>query len=51
MRSIYYVSTVLLSYRRMIDAALNNTLTKEKEEYYLKILNRCANRESTTSIL
>ena len=47
MRSIYYVSTVLLSYRRMIDAALNNTLTKEKEEYYLKILNRCANREST----
>ncbi len=47
MRSIYYVSTVLLSYRRMIDAALNNTLTKEMEDYYLKVLNRCANREST----
>ena len=47
MRSIYYVSTVLLSYRRMIDAALNNTLTKKMEDYYLKILNRCANREST----
>lgn len=47
MRSIYYVSTVLLSYRKMIDAALNNTLTKKMEDYYLKILNRCANREST----
>ena len=47
MRSIYYVSTVLLAYRRMIDAALNETLTLEKENYYLKVLNRCANREST----
>ena len=47
MRSIYYVSTVLLCYRRMIDAALNGTLTKKEEDYYLKILNRCANREST----
>ena len=47
MRSIYYVSTVLLCYRRMIDAALNGTLTKNSEDYYLKILNRCANREST----
>lgn len=46
MRSIYYVSTVLLCYRRMIDAALNGTLTKNLEDYYLKILNRCANRES-----
>lgn len=47
MRSIYYVSTALLAYRRMIDAALNGTLTLEKENYYLKVLNRCANREST----
>lgn len=47
MRSIYYVSTVLYCYRKMIDAALNNTLTKEMEDYYLKVLNRCANREST----
>ena len=46
MRSIYYVSTVLLAYRRMIDAALNGSLTLEKENYYLKVLNRCANRES-----
>lgn len=47
MRSIYYVSTVIQSYRRLIDAAVNNTLTKGLEDYYLNILNRCANREST----
>ena len=47
MRSIYYISTVILCYRRMIDAALNNKLTKGLENYYLNILNRCANREST----
>ncbi len=47
MRSIYYVSTILLAYRRMIDAALNNTLTLKCENYYLNVLNRCANRESS----
>ena len=47
MRSIYYIATVILSYRKMIDAANTNTLTKSDEEYYLKVLNRCANREST----
>ena len=47
MRSIYYVATVIDCYRRMIDAAQNNTLTSGLERYYLNILNRCANREST----
>ena len=47
MRSIYYVATVIWCYRRMIDAAINNTLTLGLEKYYLNILNRCANREST----
>jgi putative protease len=47
MRSIYYIATVILSYRKMIDAANNNTLIKSDEKYYLKVLNRCANREST----
>lgn len=47
MRSIYYIATVILSYRKMIDAVNNNTLTKSDEKYYLKVLNRCANREST----
>lgn len=47
MRSIYYIATVILVYRRIIDGILNNTLTKEAQEYYLNILNRCANRDST----
>ena len=47
MRSIYYIATVLLSYRKIIDNIKNNTLTDELTSYYLKILNRCANREST----
>lgn len=47
MRSIYYVSTVILIYHRLIDKILNNTLTEEYETYALNILNRVANREST----
>lgn len=47
MRSIYYIATVLLCYRRMIDKLMNNTLTEEYTNYYLKVLNRCANRENT----
>ena len=46
MRSIYYVSTVILIYRRIIDKILNNTLTKEYMDYAVNILNRVANRES-----
>ncbi len=47
MRSIYYVATVILIYRRLIDKILNNTLTDEYKDYALKVLNRVANREST----
>lgn len=46
MRSIYYVSTVILIYRRLIDKLKTNTLTKEYQEYALKVLNRVANRDS-----
>jgi len=46
MRSIYYIATIILCYRRVIDKILKNTLTEEDKKYYLKILNRCANRES-----
>jgi len=46
MRSIYYIATIILCYRRVIDKILNKTLTDEDKTYYLKILNRCANRES-----
>lgn len=47
MRSIYYIATVIYVYRRLIDMVLNNTLTDEYTKYYLNILNRCANRDST----
>ena len=46
MRSIYYISTVILCYRKIIDKILNNTLTDDDKNYYLRILNRVANRES-----
>ncbi len=47
MRSIYYVSTVILVYRRLMDRILDGTLTPEYAKYSLDILNRVANREST----
>lgn len=47
MRSIYYIATVILCYRKMIDKIKDNTLTLEDEEYFLNVLNRVANREST----
>lgn len=47
MRGIYYIATVILAYRRVIDKILNNTLTDEDKKYYLKVLNRVANRESS----
>lgn len=47
MRSIYYIATVILVYRRLIDKIVNNTLTNAYTNYCLNILNRCANREST----
>ncbi len=47
MRSVYYIATVIYTYRRLIDRVLDNTLTREYSDYSLKILNRCANRDST----
>lgn len=47
MRSNYYIATVISTYREAIDNYYNKTLTKDKIEYYSKILNRVANREST----
>ena len=47
MRSIYYIATIILCYRRVIDKILSNSLTEEDKKYYLKILNRCANRDSS----
>lgn len=47
MRSNYYIATVINTYRKMIDGILDGTLTDNDAAYYLAILNRCANREST----
>lgn len=47
MRSNYYVATVISTYREAIDSYYAGTLTDEKIEYYSKVLNRVANREST----
>ena len=47
MRSIYYIATVLKTYREIIDKINNNTITEAYISYYQDILNRCANREST----
>lgn len=46
MRSNYYIATVVSTYREAIDNYYNHNLTKEKIEYYKKILNRVANRDS-----
>ena len=47
MRSIYYIATVIKTYREIIDKISTNTLTDAYIKYYLDILNRCANRDST----
>ncbi len=46
MRSIYYIATVIDTYRYIIDKILNNSITSEDMEFATNILNRCANRES-----
>lgn len=46
MRSNYYVATVINAYRNAIDDYYCNKLTKERIEYYKKILDRVANRDS-----
>lgn len=47
MRSVYYIATVIYVYRRLIDMVVNKELTDAYTKYYLSILNRCANRDST----
>lgn len=48
MRSHYYLATVISSYRKIIDAVYNNTLTDEFILEQEKILGRVANRETST---
>jgi len=46
MRSVYYVASIIITYRKLIDKIVQNTLTKQDLEYAVAILNRTANRES-----
>ncbi len=46
MRSIYYIATVIMCYRHLIDSIINKTLTEKDQKYYENILNRVANRET-----
>lgn len=46
MRSIYYIATVVDTYRRTIDAYLENPQTYKYNKYYDNILRTCANRDA-----
>ncbi|MDD6878928.1 MAG: U32 family peptidase [bacterium] len=48
MRSIYYLATVIGTYRKIIDACYDNKLTTDYLQEQLKVLNRVANRETST---
>ncbi len=48
MRSLYYLATVVGTYRKIIDKCYQNTLTDENLKKYEKTLNRVANRETST---
>lgn len=48
MRSIYYIATIIYTYRRIIDKVLDGTITEGYLKYALNILNRCANRDSVS---
>lgn len=46
MRSIYYVASIIMTYRELIDKIYDNSLTEKDLKYAIAILNRTANRES-----
>ena len=48
MRSLYYLATVIGTYRKIIDDYYNNCLTKENMDIYQYRLDRVANRETST---
>ena len=48
MRSHYYLATVMSSYRKIIDACYNGTLTDDVLKEQERILSRVANRETST---
>ena len=48
MRSIYYLATVISSYRKLIDHYYNHTLTDDIMKREVKVLSRVANRETSS---
>ncbi len=46
MRSVYYIATVIDTYRKLFDKIKRNTLKESDIRYSNDIINRCANRES-----
>ncbi len=48
MRSIYYIATIVNIYKNLINKIVNKTNTIEYTNYCINILNRCANRDSTS---
>ncbi|MBQ8471891.1 MAG: U32 family peptidase [Bacilli bacterium] len=48
MRSPFYLAVVLSSYRRIIDAVYNDTLTDDLLEKEVKILSKVSNRENSS---
>ena len=51
MRSLYYLATVIGTYREIIDSYYANTLTEEKMQILESRLSRVANREVSTQYL
>ena len=47
MRGIYYIATIIHTYRQLIDQIKNKTLDEKEVRYALDILNRSANRDSS----
>ncbi|MBQ6135257.1 MAG: U32 family peptidase [Bacilli bacterium] len=48
MRSLYYLATVIGTYRAIIDSHYDHTLTEEKMKVFQERLDRVANRETST---
>lgn len=46
MRSVYYIATVIMCYRKLIDGIINKTITDNDKLYYQKVLDRVANRDT-----
>lgn len=47
MRSVYYIATVVSTYKKLLNKAFMNNLSEDEINYYMYVLKRCANREST----